>query len=446
MNRPHIHMTALRNWINDPNGFIYYKEEYHLFYQYFPYDTQWGTMHWGHVTSKDLLHFTHHPIALYPSKEFDKNGCFSGTALIKDDELYLYYTGVKYLKTNEENIHKPEGDDGFEACQALIVSKDGYTFDNIHDKCRVVAPIEDLTLGHKTHTRDPKVWKYKDTYIMALGSKFKKTGAEDFVGEVLFYTSKDGKNWAYKNRSYNEKIGNMWECPDIFDVDGRHMFIMSPEQIMYDDKNYPSHAVYTLVEFDEETCTMHVPDTYQYIDLGLDIYAPQTTVDKDGNRILIGWMRMPKAFEHEEWIGMMTLPRVIHIQDENVMFSIPEYINNEFKKEISCDEFTLDKPVRMQASLTAQGSINIGGYKLYVEDDKLIADRSDVFVDCDIKAVHFETPKLHGQYDIDAYIDNGIIEVFVNKGKYVITNVVYGLQPIISYEHVENISLVEMNA
>ena len=100
----------------------------------------------------------------------------------------------------------------------------------------------------------------------------------------------------------------------------------------------------------------------------------------------------------------------------------------------------------MQASLTAQGSINIGGYKLYVEDDKLIADRSDVFVDCDIKAVHFETPKLHGQYDIDAYIDNGIIEVFVNKGKYVITNVVYGLQPIISYEHVENISLVEMNA
>ena len=81
MGRPKIHLTAPKNWINDPNGFIYYNGEYHLFYQYFPYDCKWGTMHWGHATSKDLIMWKHYPIALYPTKEYDQNGCFSGTAI-----------------------------------------------------------------------------------------------------------------------------------------------------------------------------------------------------------------------------------------------------------------------------------------------------------------------------------------------------------------------------
>ena len=101
MGRPKIHLTAPRNWINDPNGFIYYKGEYHLFYQYFPYDCRWGTMHWGHATSGDLIKWKHHPIALYPTKEYDQNRCFSGTALIKDDKLHLYYTYWRKRQCNK---------------------------------------------------------------------------------------------------------------------------------------------------------------------------------------------------------------------------------------------------------------------------------------------------------------------------------------------------------
>ena len=85
--RPTFHLSAPIGWINDPNGFIYYNGEYHLFYQYFPYDCKWGTMHWGHATSKDLIMWKHYPIALYPTKEYDQNGCFSGTAIIKDEEI-----------------------------------------------------------------------------------------------------------------------------------------------------------------------------------------------------------------------------------------------------------------------------------------------------------------------------------------------------------------------
>ena len=331
MARPKIHLTAPKNWINDPNGFIYYNGEYHLYYQYFPYECKWGTMHWGHATSKDLLMWEHYPIALYPTKEYDQNGCFSGTAMIENDELHLYYTGIKYDKFREGNIHSPYDNYSFEASQAKIVSKDGYTFNNYEDKKLIIPPILDESLGHRTHTRDPKVWKYKDRYSMALGSKFKQESNDKFTGEVLFYTSNDGEQWTYKNRCYDDTIGDMWECPDLFKVDGNYLLVMSPENIISDDINYTNNSVYSIVDFDEENCDMKLINKQKFLDEGLDLYAPQTTLDEFGNRVLIGWMRMPLTFEGEEWIGMMSLPRVINIRDNEVYFSVPEYIDKLFR-------------------------------------------------------------------------------------------------------------------
>ena len=91
--RPQYHIAAPANWINDPNGFCFYKGEYHLFYQYHPYSSQWGPMHWGHVASKDLADWEHRPIALAPTDEYDKDGCFSGSAIEKDGN-YIYYIQV----------------------------------------------------------------------------------------------------------------------------------------------------------------------------------------------------------------------------------------------------------------------------------------------------------------------------------------------------------------
>ena len=443
MARPKIHLTAPRNWINDPNGFIYYKGEYHLFYQYFPYGTNWGTMHWGHATSKDLINFEHHPIAIFPSKKFDSNGCFSGTALIKDDKLNFYYTGINYLRTADENIHIPYDNESFEACQVKISSEDGYTFDNFNDKRVVVPPIRDKKLGHVTHTRDPKVWKYKDGYSMILGSKFKKDGVEGHVGEALFYTSKDGEHWEYKNRCFDETLGDMWECPDLVNVDGKYIFIMSPEHITDDGVNYTNNSIYSIVDFDEETCEMKINNEYNYLDEGLDVYAPQTTLDKNGNRIVIGWVRMPKKFDGEEWIGMMTLPRVISVIDNKVHFTVPDYIQNLFTKEIEASKFNLNTPCRIKAKLTSEGSINIGGYKISVKDDRIVADRSDVFIDCDLKAVEFKSSKLDGTYDLDIFVDKGIVEIFINDGQYVITNVVYNMNSSIGYDNADELKIFE---
>lgn len=443
MLRPKIHFTAERNWINDPNGFIYYKGEYHLYYQCFPYACEWGTMYWGHATSKDLVNFEHHPIALYPSKEYDCNGCFSGTAIDEEDYLRIYYTGVKYNKTLDGDIHRPDNNN-FDACQVEIVSKDGYKFDNIKDKTLIIPPITDKTLGNKTHTRDPKVWKYKDKYSMILGSKFEKENHKGFIGEALFYTSEDGNKWTYKNRCFDERIGDMWECPDLFKVDGKYVLILSPENITLDGENYRNNSIYSIVEYDEDECEMKIINDYNYVDLGLDLYAPQTTLDKYGNRIMIGWMRMPKKFEGEEWIGMMSLPRVINVIDNNVYFNVPDYIDKLFYKNVDISNFKFNEPYRIDAKLKEGGSLKIGELVISVKNDQVFVDRSKVFVsDVQIGTV-FNTPKLDGKYELKVYVDNGIVEIFINDGRYVISNIVYNNKDSIKIKSVESVEIYSM--
>ena len=95
--RPSLHFTPQKGWINDPNGLVFFKGQYHLFYQYNPYDTHWDSMHWGHVVSKDLLHWEYLPAALAPDEDYDKMGCFSGSAIELDDgRQLLMYTAVDH--------------------------------------------------------------------------------------------------------------------------------------------------------------------------------------------------------------------------------------------------------------------------------------------------------------------------------------------------------------
>ncbi len=189
MKRPELHFTPPANWMNDPNGLIYFGGKYHIFYQHFPYEPIWGRMHWGHAVSDDLCHFEYLPIALYPSKDYDADGVFSGSAIEKDGKMYLYYTAIHYRGQNPENINLTLN--GLDSSQAMIISDDGFTFDNLGGKKQVVPMILDKELGDSEHTRDPKVWKHGDKYYMVLGSLIRKEGEEEDVEksspELLFY-------------------------------------------------------------------------------------------------------------------------------------------------------------------------------------------------------------------------------------------------------------------
>ena len=151
--RQRYHFMGPCGWINDPNGLIYYKGKYHFFYQFNPYSGFWSQMHWGHAVSDDLLHWEHLPVALAPSEIYDdhpQGGCFSGSAIEKDGDLYLVYTGT----ANNGN--------GFEQTQNVAVSVDGVHF----SKCEGNPVIEPPEGVPHDFFRDPKVWEHEGLYYL----------------------------------------------------------------------------------------------------------------------------------------------------------------------------------------------------------------------------------------------------------------------------------------
>ncbi len=417
-----IHWKAPKNWINDPNGFIYYKGKYHLFYQYFPYGTRWGTMHWGHAVSSDLVTWEEKEIALFPSKYDDRNGCFSGSAVEHNGKLYLYYTGARYVEENPEDIHVSLNDN-FEAAQMLITSEDGEHFDNYKDKRTIIPVLKEGGVGCPKHTRDPKVWRGKDAWYMILGSRREKTH-----GEVLFYKSTDLLHWDYVNRAESKTTFSwMWECPDYFRCDGTDILIFSPIGVLEDGEGDANQAVCMLVKFDEQSCEMQIPDEYSFLDYGMDLYAPQSTLDADGRRVLIAWERMPESPDGS-WIGMYCIPRVVTVKNGHVYFAPHPNIRAAYTRQIGSLKEAADGNACIRLELKNTERLEIGGYQIWREDDRIYADRSRVIrnhaKDC---RTHLQTPEIREGNRLEIYVEPNLIEIYINDGEYVLSNVVYDL-------------------
>lgn len=414
-----IHLKAPKNWINDPNGFIYFKGKYHLFYQHFPYAPLWGRMHWGHAVSDDLVTWEHKDIALYPSKKDDRSGCFSGSAVEYKGKMHVFYTGINYITEDSENINRSVNDD-FIASQMSITSNDGFCFDNLLDKKTVIPAIQDELIGSCSDTRDPKVWRGRNAWYMILGSR-----AEN-KGRFLLYKSDDLESWHYANYCTKENLGRIWECPDYFEVDGMGMVFFSPIGILKNHKMYNAAAVWMKANFSEESCSLELGDKYEFIDYGLDLYAPQTALDKEGRRVMIAWMRMPQAVstENGEWNGMMCLPRVIHAQNGHVYFRPHPNIRNAFKHETKSP--SCKKGYMLKTTLNNGESINLGGYIIKRENDRIFTDRTNTYAENVAYEAFSETPRISNG-NLEIYVDANLIEVYVNDGEYVLSNIVYNL-------------------
>ena len=445
-----LHLKSPGNWINDPNGFIYYNGEYHLFFQYFPYAPRWGLMHWGHAVSRDLVNWKHLGVALFPAKAYERNGIFSGSALELDGKLCLYYSAVRYLEEEEEDIHHAK-EGMVETSQAMIDSADGIHFDNWKDKRQIIPVIRDLEKGDAKDTRDPKVWKENGEYFMILGSTYHRT-----CGQVLFYRSRDGRNWEYDSRYSSPEFGWMLECPDLFPLGDRHVFLGSPMGIMEDGLEYSAQAKCWLAKWSPKgpgNSGMELLQEGQYVDYGLDLYAPQTNLDREGRRVMIAWMRMPRAVMPEEqpenegeesageipWNGMMCLPRVVEADDNHIFFRVHPETEKHFApaavpegegKRFSTKHF--QKGIfRIKALLPEGGRINIGGYQIWREEGAVKTDRSQVFKGIRGYRTCFSTPSVEGGCRLDIFVEPNLIEIFVNEGEYVLSSVVYGMEPFV---------------
>lgn len=308
--RPDFHLSARTGWMNDPNGFSYHDGKYHMFYQYYPYDSKWGKMHWGHAVSEDLLHWEYLPAALAPDEAYDRDGCFSGSAItLPDGRQLLMYTGV--LKEHQANGAFCEVQ-----TQCLAVG-DGVDYEKYEKN--PVLDAKDLPEGcSRFDFRDPKIWQKEDgTFCCVVGNR-----PADGSGQILLFHSVDGFAWNFRKIlvSNNNRFGKMWECPDFFELDGKWVLLVSPQDMLPSGFEYHNgNGTLCLIgEFDEETDTF-TEQHNQSIDYGIDFYAPQTVLAPDGRRIMIGWMQNWDTCNlhssEKAWFGQMSLPRELFIKN-----------------------------------------------------------------------------------------------------------------------------------
>lgn len=308
--RPEFHLSARAGWMNDPNGFSYHNGMYHMFYQYYPYEPKWNSMHWGHAVSRDLLHWDYLPAALAPDKVYDRDGCFSGSALtLPDGRQLLMYTGVfKEQQTSDAS---------YDIQTQCIAVGDGVDYEKYEKN--PVLDQKDIPAGSSIHDfRDPKVWQKEDgTYCCIVGSR-----PADGSGQILLYTSRDGFQWSYKSvlAANHNRFGKMWECPDFFKLDGKWVLLTSPQDMLPKDLEYHNgNGTLCLIgEYDEEK-GVFIEEHDQAIDYGIDFYAPQTVLTPDGRRVMIGWMQNWDACNlrspEDKWFGQMSLPRELFIKN-----------------------------------------------------------------------------------------------------------------------------------
>jgi len=307
-----FHLMPPTGWLNDPNGLCFFRGEYHVFYQYSPFDANGGVKFWGHYKSRDLLSWDQCPVMLYSDETYDAHGAYSGSALCEEDGLYLYYTG---------NI-KHAGDYDFVLTGREQNTAVAYSPDGVHlGWKRLLMGSGDYPAGLSLHVRDPKVWKQDGRYYMLLGAR---TAAGQ--GEALVFASDDKFRWAHINTLRTpEPFGYMWECPDLFELDGQWFLLVSPQGVPKSGPGFEN--IYTTGYFPlsgdfRGECSL---GAFMPLDFGFDFYAPQTFSDGK-RRLLVGWMGMPDADYANPtaawgWQHCLTVPREVSCRDGRLVLN-----------------------------------------------------------------------------------------------------------------------------
>ncbi len=431
--KPKYHFFPITGWINDPNGLVYYKNKYHMFYQYNPSNPEWGPMHWGHAVSDNMFNWNHLPVALYPDetyKENDISGIFSGSALEFNGDMVLMYTQFFDPKCYEN--HQKEQ-------QCIAFSSNGKDFEKYSKN-----PVISSPPGESYHDfRDPKIFKGEEGgFYCVLGS------GDTNIGKVLLYSSDDLKKWKFEDVLFEmdkEDCEPILECPDFFKLGDKWVLLFSGGFLTEGArKNY-----YIVGDFRDKK---FYPEYNGELDLGNDIYASQTFIDDMGRRILIGWIHTPERYNYtkdEGWAGIMSIPRRVFIKNNKIYQEpakeIEKYLSdfklNEKDKNISIKEcensflIEVDK-INETSSLVLENSRDSLVFNFSKRDIEITENRN--------KKKEFKD-FYHLDYDIESvkiYIDKSSMEIFINSGECVCTWRVY---PQDNYKNLKYENLFEID-
>jgi fructan beta-fructosidase len=465
--RPQFHFSPAQHWMNDPNGMVYFDGEYHLFYQYNPYATVWGPMHWGHAVGGDLVHWANLPIALFP----DVHGTiFSGSAVVdvgntsgfgsrKRPALVAIFT---YDNPFAASLGQRESQ-----TQGLAYSLDrGRTWTKYAGN-----PV--LANPESRDFRDPKVFWY------AAGKKWVMTLAVH--DHVSFYSSRDLKSWTHET-DFGKDVGahgGVWECPDLIEmpVEGsaerKAVLLVS---INPGGPNGGSATQYFVGRFDghqflQDADASGGAQSAAWIDYGTDNYAGSTwsgNKPADERQLYLGWMsnwQYANQVPTQLWRSAMTLPRELRL--------VPTARSLELRSTPVAELAGLRTHQASIAAQTAEGSLDLaaqtgisgellelelslrtGGaqrvelvfsnpqgqhttFRLDKSRHRVEVDRSGSgLVDFNPVFSQLESAPLHESGDetaIHAYLDRSSIEIFLDGGETVFTVINF---PTVPYDHI----------
>lgn len=434
--RTRFHIMPPVGWLNDPNGLCQFRGVFHAYFQYSPLNVHGGGGYWGHCVSRDLLTWDYQEPVLAADTEEDKSGVYSGSALVEDGRMYLFYTG---------NVKQPGDYDYIDAgrisTQLLVESEDGQTMSAKEKLLGMEDYPEDVT----QHVRDPKVWKENGAYHMILGARFRAwdgEGRRRDQGGALLYVSPDKHHWRLEGELTSQKdFGYMWECPDLFSLEGRRVLSFCPQGLASEPERFQNlyQSGYSLLEEGADPA-----DTFVEWDMGFDFYAPQTFEADDGRRILIGWSGMPDmeqrhrnlSVEHG-WQHCLTLPAELVFREGRI-YRMPVRELDELGWEPAAETPGTysweDRAVRLQVS-EIRGErqeirIGTGENAMVIRTE---GDRTELsFLDEEGKPAacgggrRSRIGRTAGAVEqLLVLIDSSIVEVFVNGGERVFTSRIY---------------------
>jgi len=375
--RPQFHFRAPGNWMNDPNGPIFHRGYYHMFYQHNPYGDGWGHMHWGHARSKDLVHWEHLPIALWPSEDKGEKHCFSGcAALDAKGEPMIFYTSIGHPKPHCW-IAIPEDQDlirwkKFEGNPILTEESPGI-------------PYYDF--------RDPFVFAHQGRTYMVHGGNLNKAKGGQAVVSLYEAENPELTKWKYRSILFQHpdpKVVNI-ECPLFFPMNDKFVLITSPHRA----------CDYFIGSFDP-AAGKFTSERGGMLDYSDQFYAPNTLVDDKGRRILWGWVRGFK--EKRGWNGCLSVPRILSLEGGKLIQRPAAELAALRTDEKNSQQF--------EATIDLEGGVkkDVGPIKWDGETLNVVGMK--------VKLANEKKLALH------LVRDHALLEVFVNDGQHSITRVI----------------------
>ncbi|MBU6520034.1 sucrose-6-phosphate hydrolase [Pantoea sp. B270] len=418
---PGWHLAPVTGLLNDPNGFIHFAGRYHLFYQWNALGCQHQHKCWGHWSSADLLHWQHEPIALMPDEEYDRSGCYSGSAVDDNGALTLIYTGnVKFA------------DGARTAWQCLAVQNAQGGFDKL-------GPVIALPDGYTGHVRDPKVWRHGEHWFMVLGAQDQQK-----QGKVLLLRSADLREWHNLGEIAGSGLNGltaasyMWECPDMFTLGDSTFLICCPQGLAREQHRFlNAHpSAWLSGDLDYANARFSHGELHE-LDAGFEFYAPQTTLTADGRRLLVGWMGVPDGEEMLQptvangWIHQMTCVRELGTRDGRLFQRPVTELQALRSTEQHYQGPAADAPVidaqRLELLLSGQGDITLNfADRLRLEwraDGLRLARRSLANGEWQFRYWRGAVSQLQ------LLCDHSSVEIFINEGEGVMSSRYFPANP-----------------